>query len=141
MLDLPVFMKQHAQIGEGLAAFETLPSHLPGATMMATTKDHNFCFWDADGEAIGRTERLHGVQQLLQPLRGCGEQRNVMSQKEARYLGGPIFRVIYRCLMPICDIHPFSKPATGTTNPADPVQFSLVGADPVGRLGSMKRFR
>ena len=46
-----------------------------------------------------------------------------LSQKEARYLGGPIFRVIYRCLMPICDIHPFSKPATGTTNPADPVKL------------------
>ena len=47
--------------------------------MVPPTKDHNLCLGDADGEAIGCTERLRGVQQLLQPLRGCGEQRNVIS--------------------------------------------------------------
>ena len=51
--------------------------------MVSPTKDHNLCFGDADGEAIGCTERLHGVQQLLQPLHGCGEQRNVISIEQA----------------------------------------------------------
>ena len=56
MLDLSVLMKQHAQIGEGLAAFQMSTSHLPGAVMVSPTKDHNFCFGEADGEAIGCTE-------------------------------------------------------------------------------------
>ena len=34
MLDLSVLMKQHAQIGEELAAFQMLTSHLPGATFL-----------------------------------------------------------------------------------------------------------
>ena len=56
MLDLSILMKQHAQIGEGLAAFQMLTSHLPGAVMVSSTKDHNLCFGDNDGEAIGCTE-------------------------------------------------------------------------------------
>ena len=56
MRDFSVLMKQHAQIGEGLAAFQMLTSHLLGTIMMAPTKDHNLCFGDADGEAIGCTK-------------------------------------------------------------------------------------
>ena len=55
--------------------------------MVSPTKDHNLCFGNADDEAIGCTERLHGVQQLLQPLRGCGEQRNVISIEQAGNAG------------------------------------------------------
>ena len=53
MSDLAVLMKQHTQIGEGLAALQMLTSHLPDAVMVSSTKDHNLCFGDADGEAIG----------------------------------------------------------------------------------------
>ena len=56
MSDLAVLMKQHTQIGEGLAALQMLTSHLPDAVMVSSTKDHNLCFGDADGEAIGCTE-------------------------------------------------------------------------------------
>ena len=57
MSDLAVLMKQeHTQIGEGLAALQTLTSHLPDAVMVSSTKDHNLCFGDADGEAVGCTE-------------------------------------------------------------------------------------
>ena len=38
MLDLSVLMKQHAQVGEGLAAFQMLTSRLPGAIMVSPTK-------------------------------------------------------------------------------------------------------
>ena len=81
MRDFPVLMKQHAQIGKGLR-FEMLTSHLPGTTM-APTKDHNLCFGDADGEAIVCTERLHGVQQLLQSLCRCREQGSVIGVEQA----------------------------------------------------------
>ena len=43
MLYLSVLMQQHAQIGEGLATFQMLTSHLRGAIMVAPTKDHNLC--------------------------------------------------------------------------------------------------
>ena len=56
MSDLAVLMKQHTQIGEGLVALQMLTSHLPDAVMVSSTKDHNLCFGDADGEAIGCTE-------------------------------------------------------------------------------------
>ena len=56
MPDLAVLMQQHTQIGEGFAAFQMLTSHLPGAVMVSSTKDHNLCFGDADGEAFGCTE-------------------------------------------------------------------------------------
>ena len=56
MSDLAVLMKQHTQIGEGLAALQMLTSHLPDTVMVSSTKDHNLCFGDADGEAIGCTE-------------------------------------------------------------------------------------
>ena len=56
MPDLAVLMKQHTQIGEGLAAFQMLTSHLPGAVMVSFTKDNKLWFGDADGEAIGCTE-------------------------------------------------------------------------------------
>ena len=51
-----ILPKQHTQIGEGLAALQMLTSHLPDAVMVSSTKDHNLCFGDADGEAIGCTE-------------------------------------------------------------------------------------
>ena len=38
MLDLSVLMKQHAQIGEGLAAFQMLTSHLPSAVIVSPPK-------------------------------------------------------------------------------------------------------
>ena len=56
MVDRSVLMKQHAQIAEGLPASQMLTSHLPGAIMVAPTKNHNLCFGDADDEAIGCTE-------------------------------------------------------------------------------------
>ena len=56
MSDLAVLLKQHTQIGEGLAALQMLTSHLPDAVMVSSIKDHNLCFGDADGEAIGCTE-------------------------------------------------------------------------------------
>ena len=56
MLDLSVLMEQHSQVGEGLAALQTLTSHLSGAIMVSSTKDHNLCLGDADDEAIGCTE-------------------------------------------------------------------------------------
>ena len=87
MSDLAVLMKQHTQIGERLAALQMLTSHLPDAVMVSSTKDHNLCFLDADGEAIGCTERLHGVQQLLQPLCGCQEQCDVICKKQAGNAG------------------------------------------------------
>ena len=40
MSDLAVLMKQHTQIGEGLAALQMLTSHLPDAVMVSSTKDH-----------------------------------------------------------------------------------------------------
>ena len=56
MHDLSVLMKKHAQIGGGLAAFQMLTSHLPGAIMVSPTKDHNLYFGDTDGEAISCTK-------------------------------------------------------------------------------------
>ena len=56
MSDLAVLMKQYTQIGEGLAALQMLTSHLLDAIMVSSTKDHNLCFGDADGEAIGCQE-------------------------------------------------------------------------------------
>ena len=87
MLDLSILMKQHTQIGEGLAAFQMLTSHLPGAVTVSSTKDHNLCFGVADGEAIGGTERLHGVRPLLQSLCRCREQCNVIGIKQAGNAG------------------------------------------------------
>ena len=87
MLDLSVLMKQHAQVGEGLAALQMLTSHLPGAIMVSSTKDNNLCLGDADGEAIGCTACLHGVQELLQPLCGWREQCNVIGIEQAGNAG------------------------------------------------------
>ena len=44
MSDLAVLMKQHTQIGEGLAALQMLTSHLPDAVMVSSTKDHNLWY-------------------------------------------------------------------------------------------------
>ena len=67
MLFLHVLVKQHAWIGEGLAAFRILISHLPGAIMVSPIKDHSLCFWTADGEAIGCTEGLMGSRRCCSP--------------------------------------------------------------------------
>ena len=69
MLDMPILMEQHPKVHEGLAALQWLPSNVPGALLMATSKDDHLCLGDADGEAMGCTKGLHGVQQLLQTLR------------------------------------------------------------------------
>ena len=55
-------------------------------------------------------------QQQAEELQACHKRRQDTSE-------GPYFESYTGVLMPSCDIHPFSKPATGTTNPADPVQL------------------
>ena len=37
--------------------------------MTAPAQDYNLCLGNADGEAVGCTNRLHGVQQTLKALR------------------------------------------------------------------------
>ena len=53
MLDLSDFIKQRAKISEGLAAFQILISHVPGAIVTSPTQAHNLESGDADGDAIG----------------------------------------------------------------------------------------
>ena len=67
-LDVPVLMKKHAQINERFTTLEEMAPDMPLALLVAPTKHHYLSLWDADCKPIGDTERLHGVQQLLQPL-------------------------------------------------------------------------
>ena len=64
MHHLSVTVKPQAPMEDGLVALKMLlmlSSYLPGATMVALSKDHTFeavelCFVNADGEATGCTE-------------------------------------------------------------------------------------
>ena len=40
MLDVPIFVEQHAQICEGLTTLQLLPSNCPYTSVMATAKDN-----------------------------------------------------------------------------------------------------
>ena len=68
MVDVPVLMKQHAQIIDRFTTLEAMAPDMPLALLVAPTKHQYLSLWDADCQPIGDTERLHGVQQLLQSL-------------------------------------------------------------------------
>ena len=53
MLDMPILREQHPKIREGLAAIQWLPCNVPGALLMAPSKDNHLCLGNADGEAMG----------------------------------------------------------------------------------------
>ena len=54
MLDVPIFVEQHAKICEGLTTLQLLPSNCPCTSVMATAKDHNLSLGNADGQATGQ---------------------------------------------------------------------------------------
>ena len=79
--------------------------------MMVPTKDHNLCFGDADVEAIGCTERLHGVQQLLQSLCRRREQGNVTGVEQAGIAFAPTLNPSRRLPFPIFPQRRLGKPS------------------------------
>ena len=67
-LDFSVLVNQHAHMIGGLAVCETLTSHLPRAGRISHTNNYSLDCGDADGGAIGSTQRLQGFQELLKTL-------------------------------------------------------------------------